>query len=338
MAIIGSTQFLERIQFFNGERLFAADLQAIEAFNREMRWLHNQSLHQPGVGSGYIVTGNIGDRQVVISPGYALDSCGREIILTESQTLAIPPKADNGDGGSVFYDLTVSYPSDSELTPSETQVGICSPTPGVVRLREAPIFCWVQLCDDPTNRQPMDPILAKRIKTGLFIVLGQVEILNCQLKQPVSIGQRRNARPALQPYVASGSAPAPLNWVLTSPLPGETAIAASPATFGTFMYAVEIDTRAEGFQSTPDYAARISGSRVATAPSNGQTFFLDAFLNIPQNTAETPAILTPQTFTLQIFPFVVPASNAPGTVSTVEISDVGAAISSWNVVWIGVED
>ena len=63
MSIIGSTQFLERIQFFNGERLFASDLQALEAFNREMRWLHNQSLHQAGVGSGFQVTGNIGDRQ-----------------------------------------------------------------------------------------------------------------------------------------------------------------------------------------------------------------------------------------------------------------------------------
>jgi hypothetical protein len=40
MAIIGTTQFLERIQFFNGERLFAPDLQALETFNREMRWLH----------------------------------------------------------------------------------------------------------------------------------------------------------------------------------------------------------------------------------------------------------------------------------------------------------
>ena len=82
MSIIGSTEFLERTQFFNGERLFASDLQSLESFNREMRWLHNQSLHQAGVGSGFQVVGNTGDRQVTISPGYALDSCGREIVLT----------------------------------------------------------------------------------------------------------------------------------------------------------------------------------------------------------------------------------------------------------------
>lgn len=333
MAILGSTQFLERIQFFNGERLFAADLQSIEAFNREMRWLHNQSLHQPGVGSGYIVTGNIGDRQVVVSPGYALDSCGREIILTESQTLAIPPVADNGNGGSVFYDLTVSYPADSELTPSQTQVGICSPTPGVVRLREAPVFCWVQLSDDPTNRQPMDPTLAKRIKTGLFIVLGQIEILNCQLKQPVSTSQRRNARPAVQPYIACGEQAGGSGWQLADPFGGTTPPASTnPATFGTFMFTLWVDTSSGGFQGTPDYEARISGPRFGKTGSTGSTkvFFLDALTNIPDGSSGTPP--TAQGFTIQIFPLV-------GTpLVTPEISDVQTAIEQWNVVWIGVED
>src|SRR5579884_4221766 len=84
MAVIGGTQFLERLQFFNGQRLFAGDLQALEAFNREMRWLHNQSLHQAGVGSGYAVSGAKGDREVIITPGYAIDACGHEIVLTWS--------------------------------------------------------------------------------------------------------------------------------------------------------------------------------------------------------------------------------------------------------------
>src|SRR5215468_8387573 len=108
MSILDETAFVERLTFFNGERLFASDLQALEAFNREMRWLHNQSLHQPGIGSGFAVTGNVGDRQVTIYPGYALDSQGEEIIPTETFVDPIPPVANNGSGGSVFYDLTVS--------------------------------------------------------------------------------------------------------------------------------------------------------------------------------------------------------------------------------------
>ena len=82
MAFFEQNQFLERLQFFNGQRLFASDLQQLEAFNREMRWLHNQSLHQAGVGNGLEVTGQKGDREVKIMPGYAIDALGREIVLT----------------------------------------------------------------------------------------------------------------------------------------------------------------------------------------------------------------------------------------------------------------
>src|ERR1051325_11222587 len=99
MAQIGSTRTLERVEFFNGERLFAADLQTLEEFQREMRWLHNKSLHQPGVASGFAVAGEKGDRQVIVQPGYALDSSGREIVLTEvNHVEAVPPVADDGAG------------------------------------------------------------------------------------------------------------------------------------------------------------------------------------------------------------------------------------------------
>ena len=128
MAQIGSTRYLERVEFFNGERLFAADLQTLEEFQREMRWLHNKSLHQPGVASGFAVSGEKGDRQVLVQPGYALDSDGREIVLTELQhTEAVPPVADDGAGNPVTFYLTVSYPA--TLLPSQTQQADCSSDP-----------------------------------------------------------------------------------------------------------------------------------------------------------------------------------------------------------------
>ncbi len=324
MSIIGSTQFLERIQFFNGERLFASDLQALEAFNREMRWLHNQSLHQAGVGSGFQVLGNVGDRQVTIAPGYAIDSCGREIILTETQVLPIPPVADNGSGGSVFYDLTVSYPDDSELKPSETRAGICLPT-GVIRLREEPVFCWVQLSDDPTNRQPVDSRLKTRIKSGLFLVLAQVEIFNCQLKQPVSTVPRRNARPSKQPRIACGVEQNP-GWTrqnLGMPSPGNNAIVVP---FGTDMYQGTVNTSAGGFQSTPFYIARLVGQRIfpiTSAAAGQETFVADALISIPSD------LSTPQSFTIQIFPVVAAIGGG--------VFDDSNAVQTWTVGWMGVE-
>jgi hypothetical protein len=322
MPIIGSTQFLERIQFFNGERLFASDLQALEAFNREMRWLHNLSLHQAGVGSGFQVVGNVGDRQVTIAPGYAIDCCGREIILTEPQVLPIPPIADNGSGGSVFYDLTVSYPDDTELKPSETRVGICTPA-GVIRLREQPVFCWVQLTDDSTNHQPVDARLKARINGALFLVLAQAEIFNCQLKQPVTAVPRRNARPAKQPRIACGVWPPA--W--SAQALGNQGQANAPVIvpFGSEGYTATIDTSSGAFQSTPSYTARIMGPRVFTVGS-GQaqaTVVADALLSID------PASATPQSFVVEIFPVI---AGVRGTF------DINTALQAWKVAWMGVEN
>src|SRR5258708_38918287 len=99
MAIIDAMQSLERIQFFNGQRLFASDLQGLESFNREMRWLHNQSLHQAGVGSGFAVVGKKDDREVTVSAGYAVDSLGREIVLTKTLRGPLPAVTRRRAGG-----------------------------------------------------------------------------------------------------------------------------------------------------------------------------------------------------------------------------------------------
>ena len=324
MSIIGSTQFLERIQFFNGERLFANDLQALETFNREMRWLHNQSLHQAGVGSGFQVTGNIGDRQVSISPGYAIDSCGREIILTETKVLPVPPVADNGFGGSQFYDLTVSYPDDSELKPSETRDGICLPA-GVIRLREEPVFCWVLLSVDPNNHQPVDQRLKDRIQNGLFLVLAQVEIFNCQLKQPVSIVPRRNARPPKQPHIACGVEQNP-GWTVKdigSP-PIKSAVVVP---FGTVMYTGSVNTSSGGFQSTPSYTTRLVGPRTFT-DSEDEQFVIDALMNI-----RADSTFKSTGFTIEIFPVVA----GLGTTSVPSDAEITTAVNKWTVGWMGVE-
>src|SRR6476659_8354474 len=137
MDFLNETRFIERLQFFNGQRLFASDLQGIEAFNREMRWLHNKSLHQPGIGNGFAVAGKKDDREVQIGPGYAIDALGREIVLTQTQVEPVPPVAGEEDGTAALFDLTVSYPDDEFLTESETRVGICSGE-GVIRLKEEP--------------------------------------------------------------------------------------------------------------------------------------------------------------------------------------------------------
>jgi hypothetical protein len=334
MSIIGSTQFLERIQFFNGERLFASDLQSLEAFNREMRWLHNQSLHQAGVGSGFQVIGNTGDRQVTISPGYAIDSCGREIILTENQVLAIPPVADNGSGAPVFYDLTVSYPDDSQLVPAETRTGICTPA-GVISLREAPVFCWVQLSDDPTNHQPVDPRLKDRINKAIFLVLAQVQIFNCQLNQPVSTVPRRNARPAKQPRVACGTY-TPTSWTPSAIPPSTSGSGPASATvdlpttgpvFPAITLSTQIVVPSGTFQATPAYKARLTGD-ILQSDSTGNYWIQDGLISISN--------AMPQGFTVNLQPVIVSVVPVgPSGYDPIQID--ATTFESFQITWMGIE-
>jgi hypothetical protein len=365
MSLLDETRYPERLQFFNGQRLFAPDLQAIEVFNREMRWLHNRSLHQPGIGNGFAVSGEKGDRQVAIGPGYAIDVDGREIVLTQVEILPIPPVASEEGGGSVFFDLTVSYPEDEDLEEAETREGICL-VRGVVRRQEKPIFCWIRLKKDSQgNLQPKEPKLATDIKDGRKIIVARVEVLNCQLNRQVCIAQRRSARPPKQPYIACGEEK-PTMWDVelilsseerSSELRDET----STVLIAPFKLVAEVDTSKAGFLTTPSYSARIDGLRLWFINSdeenfsrgNGNPYIIDGLINI--DSTQT----TPTKFTVEVMLLVQILSVARERIpiflrrATVASGDAGMAVAEqteiikeklaellkdWHIVWMGVEE
>ena len=80
----------ERVNFFEGQLLGPDDLRAEQDYHRRMRYLHNR-LHGWGIAQGFAVEADGGD--VVVGPGVAIDSLGREIVLHESAHLALPPEA-----------------------------------------------------------------------------------------------------------------------------------------------------------------------------------------------------------------------------------------------------
>ncbi|MBN1657588.1 MAG: hypothetical protein JXA93_04255 [Anaerolineae bacterium] len=267
MGILEETRFVERLQFFNGQRLFADDLQGIEAFNREMRWLHNRSLHQPGIGSGFAVRGDRGDREVWIGPGYAIDARGREIVLTQPLTLQVPPVASDEDGRPALYDLAIAYPDDEFLEEAEARGGVCG-TQGVIRREEAPVFCWVRLRrGDRDQLSAEDDELRQAVEDGMLITLARVEVLNCQLHGFVSIAARRDARPACLPYIACAVAE-PTDWEVEEILETNGGSLA--------LIHVEVETKNAGFETTPCYTAEILGSRTAVLNVDGfdETFLL----------------------------------------------------------------
>jgi hypothetical protein len=365
VGILDETRFVERSQFFNGQRLFDTDLQALEGFNREMRWLHNRSLHQPGVGKGLAITSEKDGREVSIGPGYALDSRGREIVLTQTFVQPIPPVASERDGKSVFYDLVISYPEDSALKEAETREGICLPR-GVVRLREEPIFCWVRLERDPAGLlKAVDSQLAEDVSAGLRIMLARIEVLNCKLVGPASVAQRREAGVSRLPYVACGEV-SPADW---RPWNGYL-----PQTGGTlerllgsgvvdgllFVLLADIDTSVAGFQTVPCYSAQVVGPRLleVTIENENKQSMPVSILVLDQLHVQDPQ---PDRFTAFLLCWVLflgssivvdelrdldggdsaeastPRSAAAGVQVPVMQQAVEEIIKKWGVTWIGVE-
>ncbi|MEE9128632.1 MAG: hypothetical protein V3T84_01335 [Phycisphaerales bacterium] len=310
-----TTLFMERQQFFNGQRLFASDLQDLEGFHRGMRELHNRSLHQPGIGNGYAVIGAVGDRDVQIGPGYALDSDGREIVLTAAHTEQVPPVSAEDDGESVYYDLTVSYPSDHDLEEAETRDGVCLPR-GVVRLEVEPIFCWVRLERGEADKlHARDATLKNDLRYGRKIRLARVEIKECQIKS-LSVKDRRNARPNARPYIACGRVePA---WERKSILP--------------FLLKTTIDTSCAGFKTVPCYEAHLEGPRLLNVKVTNTltvTFFAEGILSIHD--------AQPTRFDVHALVLALPLSDRTEDGVTDFISTPDLVITTWKIVWMGVE-
>ncbi len=289
---------LKRIEFFNGQRLTAQDMTAVQSANRELRWLHNRSLHGWGIGIGYGVAGETGDTSVTIAPGYAIDCLGRELILTSPVTMTIPAVAGISAGGSTLtaatYFLTASYLDDTGQSTAESRPGVCLPG-GTVRLTEGPLIQWQEFKD---------------IQDGMNIILAEASILNCQLNAPLGLGVRRPARPPQQPYINAGQVP-----------PG--AITWTPTVIGI---RARVDTSAAQFQATPAYFANVVGSRqiaigninillvtavIIDSPAP-DGFFCDVLL-LQNNPASGVAPLNP--------------ALLPATI----------ALLQWTIDWMGVE-
>jgi hypothetical protein len=303
---------LERPSFFHNQRLSASDLMAAQKYNRELRWLHNRSLHNWGIALGLAVSGTRGAKSVTLEPGYAIDCNGRDLVLNQMVEKPIPAIANAGDGSPVTYYLTLSYAQDEDLTPV-VRAGVCEGS-GAVRRLEMPIVRW----QDPNDAEP-----ASRYRHGHDIVLGAIRVLNCQLAEDISGRERRNAALQQQPYVAAGRTEA-----------GKTTWRLWPDDANAIGVATTVATSSAGFQLVPRYQAHVIGDRLIKAPAR-RKFLVDGYSQIAQMTATS--------FELRVT-LPAPASNGeeesplqlnPPEVFKPKFMDL--LKQTWHVVWMGVE-
>jgi hypothetical protein len=291
---------LERVVFFQGELLTADDLITLDSNNRELRWLHNRSLHNWGIGFGLDVQGAAGDTFVTVNAGYAIDSMGREIILSNPVQVPIPAVA-----GPATYYLVANYVDDVDQTTEEmrdasgcgcSSTCVCSTT-GAVRLSNRPAILWKTVA---------------QLVFGIDVILAQVLIQNCVLNQAPSASVRR--------YATCGSGFSfRANQVLAAAIQWRV-WRQGGINIG---FTAAIDTSSAKFQTTPRYMVQIVGSR------SGSGFIVVDFVSIADESSTG--------FTLQVaLPALAAHINPPAVTSAVGGPQILNQLG-WSVSWMGVE-
>lgn len=84
---------LKRPRYFVGQLLTADDFRAEQQYHLDRQWQHNRMLHGYGIVVGLEVGLEVADNgstRVIVSPGFALDGWGRELVVTEPLSVFLP--------------------------------------------------------------------------------------------------------------------------------------------------------------------------------------------------------------------------------------------------------
>lgn len=183
---------LERVNYFNGQRLEAVDFRTDQDYQlRVRRWL-NRSLYSPGVVKGLEVGKHPSDsHKVLVLPGLAFDIWGREIILVDTREVPVKGVPSTTEGVVFGNYLVISYAEERTLPVSDGCAVASDPKPcrgdlawgAPTRIRAEPRLEFV-------DSWPAD-------ETGKA-VLAQIELKNCAVKA-VNQGVRKYAVPPKPP-------------------------------------------------------------------------------------------------------------------------------------------
>jgi hypothetical protein len=101
---------LARLNYFNGQRLAAADFRSEQSYHIGMRRVLNRSLYSPGIVSGLEVEPDDSDvHRVVVRDGLAFDHLGREIFVPVDVSVLVSGSPSPAPGVVFGNLLAVSY-------------------------------------------------------------------------------------------------------------------------------------------------------------------------------------------------------------------------------------
>jgi len=120
------TDTLERLNYFNGQRLAASDFRSEQGYHIGVRWLLNRSLYSAGIVKGLEVLKATDPHRVIVRSGLAFDHLGREIALladAEVQVMGMPSTTK----GVVFGNLLAISYREQRAQPVQDGCAIAAP-------------------------------------------------------------------------------------------------------------------------------------------------------------------------------------------------------------------
>jgi hypothetical protein len=190
---------LERLGYYNGQRLEALDYRLEQRYHIDARRMLNRGLFTPGVVSGFLVEKVAGEtRKVRVRQGVALDPVGREVILLDDVPFGVPNQAPTEGPG---YLLIARY---SEETVEGGDAWCSSPTgaPRPARVREEVVLTWCEHAPDHRRCQSG----GEGLDCGVLLALVTLTP-SCEL-DAIFTGVREYARPThisqVQPFSFEG--------------------------------------------------------------------------------------------------------------------------------------
>ena len=92
-AFTSKSVMFKRVRFFSGQILSAQDFQVEQQYQLDKRRISNRYLHGSGIVGGLHVT--VEDGTVIVSPGFALDPMGNEIVIDRPTPVDTKPCANH---------------------------------------------------------------------------------------------------------------------------------------------------------------------------------------------------------------------------------------------------
>jgi hypothetical protein len=181
---------LERNNYFYGKMLDVGNLKLEQSYFVRKRWLLNRLVTGAGVACGLNVTADpAAAGQFFLSPGLAIDACGREIIVAETTSIDATQLTD--DKGTVTGPVPAGKTVEISIAYSE--------------VKRSPVPVLVADCDHPGNCTP--DLIREDFKILVREAGDAPAPRACPIPGAVFTPGGLNA--ALEPWIAADCAPVP---------------------------------------------------------------------------------------------------------------------------------